>query len=312
MRRIAILLVPLLFAALGVAGCGSTSSAAASAVTVSGRFGKMPTVNIPAVQANGKLTVSTLISGKGPALGKTDSFVGNYAVYIWSGTKHKLAQSTFSSVPALFSGELLPGLQQALSGKRMGSRVLAVIPPRLGYGTHGGQNGVGPKDTLVFVVDLLKEFASNASAAGSAVSDGGHGLPTVSAAPGTEPVITIPRNKPPAALVAKTLIQGSGPVVAKGDYVVVQYVGVIWRTGKIFDASWSRGYPFGFVIDSSPAQVITGWDLGLTGKAVGSRVMLVIPPADGYGAQGSSGAGIKGTDTLVFVVDVLGAYGPNS
>jgi peptidylprolyl isomerase len=34
----------------------------------------------------------------------------------------------------------------------------------------------------------------------------------------------------------------------------------------------------------------------------------VVPPADGYGKSGSSSAGIKGTDTLVFVVDILGTY----
>ena len=38
--------------------------------------------------------------------------------------------------------------------------------------------------------------------------------------------------------------------------------------------------------------------------------MLVIPPADGYGKTGNSRAGIKGTDTLVFVVDILGAITP--
>jgi peptidylprolyl isomerase len=37
--------------------------------------------------------------------------------------------------------------------------------------------------------------------------------------------------------------------------------------------------------------------------------MLVIPPADGFGKSGNSQVGIKGTDTLVFVVDILGAFG---
>ena len=57
----------------------------------------------------------------------------------------------------------------------------------------------------------------------------------------------------------------------------------------------------------TPAQIIPGWDKGLVGVPVGSRVMLVIPPKDGYGSAGASSAGIKGTDTLVFVVDVLDA-----
>jgi len=54
--------------------------------------------------------------------------------------------------------------------------------------------------------------------------------------------------------------------------------------------------------------VITGWDKGLVGQTVGSRVMLSIPPADGYGSAGQSQAGITGKDTLVFVVDVIDAF----
>jgi peptidylprolyl isomerase len=96
--------------------------------------------------------------------------------------------------------------------------------------------------------------------------------------------------------------------VAAGQTVVVQYVGAIWRNGYQFDSSWKRKQPFGFTIGASPSQVIAGWDKGLVGQTVGSRVMLVIPPADGYGKTGSPQAHIKGTDTLVFAVDILGAF----
>ena len=58
--------------------------------------------------------------------------------------------------------------------------------------------------------------------------------------------------------------------------------------------------------------MITGWDTGLAGQTVGSRVMLVIPPKDGYGSNGASQAGITGTDTLVFVVDIIDAFKPAS
>ena len=209
---------------------------------------------------------------------------------------------------------MLPGLESALQGKKMGSRVLAVIPPADGYGKSGNsQAGVTANDTLVFVVDMIKEFANNASASGSQVSSGGGSLPTVTAKAGAAPTITIPKSaKPPTGLVTKTLIKGSGPVVTKGQTVVTQYVGEIWRTGKVFDSSWSRDEPFGFTIGATPSQVITGWDKGLVGQTVGSRVMLVVPPADGYGKTGSSQAGIKGTDTLVFVVDILGAVSPTT
>ena len=51
--------------------------------------------------------------------------------------------------------------------------------------------------------------------------------------------------------------------------------------------------------------VIAGFRNALVGQQVGSQVLVVIPPADGYGAQGQPSAGIGGTDTLVFVIDIL-------
>jgi peptidylprolyl isomerase len=314
MRRIAVTLtLPLLAAGVLAAGCGSSSPSGSSspAVKVAGGFGAAPKVTIPPHKAGGSLTVKTLVKGNGPAFTKTDAFVGNYAIYLWSGASHKLLQSTFTPPghPTLFAGQLLPGLETALVGQKMGSRVLAVIPPKDGFGPKGNpQVGVKGTDTLVFVVDMLKDYTANASASGKQVSTGGGSLPKVSAATGTQPKITMPSSKPPAKLVAKTLIQGSGPAVAKGQTVVVQYTGAIWRNGKVFDATWTRGQPFGFTIGASPSQVITGWDQGLLGQKVGSRVLLAVPPADGYGSRGNPQAGIKGTDTLVFVVDILGSF----
>ena len=191
----------------------------------------------------------------------------------------------------------------------MGSRVLAVVPPKEAFGSKGSpQAGVKGTDTLVFVVDLIKSFAPNASASGQQLSRGGGSLPKVTAATGAAPKITMPSSKPPTALVTKTLVKGTGPAIAKQQTLLVQYVGAIWRSGTVFDASWTRQQPFLFRIAANPAQVLPGWNQGLIGQTVGSRVMLVVPPADGYGKSGNSRAGIKGNDTLVFVVDILGAF----
>ena len=265
MRRIAAaLFVPLIVTA-ALAGCGSSASSASpnAAVSVSGAFGQAPAVSIPAKDAGSNLAVKTEIQGNGAALGKTDAFVGNYVVYIWSGATHKLALSTFTATPQVLSGTLLPGLETALRGKKMGSRVLAVLPPRYAYGATGNtQVGVTAKDTLVFVVDMIKDFPATASASGKQVSDGGNGLPTVTATPGTAPTVKIPSTAPPSKLVVKTLIQGTGAPLAKGQEVITQYVGVLWRTGQTFDSSWKRGAPFGFQLDATPAQIIPGLGQG--------------------------------------------------
>jgi len=324
-RLLAITVIPLL-ACLVIAGCGSSkpsasssSSAAASnpnanaSVTVGGVFGTTPVVKIPKLDANNKLTVKTVIQGTGSTVTKTDAMAANFVLYFWDGTTNSLKANTFTSNPTVIGGTMLPGLETALIGQKVGSRVLAIIPPAEGYGTSGNsQLGITGSTTLVFVIDLIKSYSDTASASGTQESNGGGTLPTVTAHPGSAPTLTIPANKPPASLVSKTLIKGTGPKIAKGQYVIAQYTGYIWRTKKVFDSSWSSGSPFGFVIGASPEQVISGWDSGLAGQTVGSRVMLVIPPKDGYGTTGASQAGINGTDTLVFVVDIIDAFKPST
>jgi len=326
-RLLAITIIPLL-ACLVIAGCGSSkpsasssssSSAAAnnaaanSSVTVAGAFGTTPVVKIPKLNANNKLTVKTVIPGTGATVTKSDAMAANFVLYFWSGNSNTLKANTFTQNPTVIGGTMLPGLETALIGQKVGSRVLAVIPPADGYGTSGNsQLGITGSTTLVFVIDVIKSYADTASAFGSQESNGGGTLPTVTAHAGSAPTITIPANNPPSGLVTKTLIKGSGPKLVKGQYVIAQYTGYIWRTKKVFDSSWTSGSPFGFVIGASPEQVIPGWDTGLAGQTVGSRVMLVIPPKDGYGSSGQSDAGIKGTDTLVFVVDIIDAFKPAS
>ena len=317
MRRVsAALLVPLV-AGLALVGCGSSAPADPNAaVSVSGAFGKAPVVKIPASAASGKLAVSTAIKGTGAAVPSGDNVLANLAIYKWSGKTHKLLESTFTAFPAVVPADIgLKGLASAIKGQKIGSRILAVLPPKYGYGTTGNTNlGVTKTDTTVWVIDLIKPFAPTASATGTAVSSGGGTLPTVKQAAGAAPVITIPKAAAPKTLVTKTLIQGTGPVVTAKQTVVAQYVASIWRTGAVFNSTWpsstSAGLPFSFVMGGN--GVIPGFQKGLTGVRVGSRVMIVIPPSLGYGSAGQSSVGIKGTDTLVFVVDVLAAVPGNS
>jgi FKBP-type peptidyl-prolyl cis-trans isomerase len=324
-RLLAITVIPLL-ACLVIAGCGSSKPSASSSssssagansananasVSVAGAFGTTPVVKIPKLDANNKLTVKTVIPGTGSTVTKADAMAANFVLYFWSGTSNTLKANTFTQNPTVIGGTMLPGLETALIGQKVGSRVLAVIPPAEGYGTSGNsQLGITGSTTLVFVIDVIKSYADTASASGAQESSGGGSLPTVTAHAGSAPTITVPANNPPSALVTKTLVKGSGPKVVKGQFVIAQYTGSIWRTKKVFDSSWTSGSPFGFVIGASPEQVIPGWDTGLAGQTVGSRVMLVIPPKDAYGSAGQSQAGITGKDTLVFVVDIIDAFKP--
>jgi FKBP-type peptidyl-prolyl cis-trans isomerase len=295
-----------------VAGLGTTGLIYANlppSIAVSGAFGTKPTVTIPKINPPASLQVHQLISGHGTPVAKGNLAVADLTAYTWNGTAHKKISELSTGQPQpLTVGSTIPGLDKSLAGSRAGSRLLITIPPKYGFGSKGNsQLGVSGKDTLVFVVDVLGFYQKTASAHGTHEVVKGTGLPTVgSSSPGTAPPVHIPQTGPPVTLQSQTLIRGTGPVVKKDRLLVAQYEGVIWRTGKVFDSSWQRGVPAGFQIGSG--QVIKGWDNGLVGKRVGSRVLLVVPPADGYGTQGSAQAGIKGTDTLVFVVDILGIY----
>jgi peptidylprolyl isomerase len=117
----------------------------------------------------------------------------------------------------------------------------------------------------------------------------------------TKPKVTVPKGPPPKKLEVKDLEEGSGPAAKSGDRVSVNYVGVNYKTGKEFDASWDRGEPFTFTLGAG--EVIPGWDQGVEGMKVGGRRELIIPPSLGYGATGAPPA-IPPNETLVFVVDL--------
>ncbi|MGA4847836.1 FKBP-type peptidyl-prolyl cis-trans isomerase [Streptomyces sp. G5(2025)] len=127
---------------------------------------------------------------------------------------------------------------------------------------------------------------------------------------GQKPTVAKGPGKASSDLAVKTLIEGKGKEVAKGDYLQADYLGQIWATAKVFDNSYDRGKPSVFPI--GVGQVIPGWDQALVGKKLGSRVELAIPPKMGYGTEGNKQAGIKGSDTLVFVVDLVGTFNGKS
>lgn len=310
-RRRILIGTPIVIVVVALGVTGIILATRKPSVAVSGSFGKAPKVTIPKIKPPPALQVNDVIDGHGGRVQRGNLAVVNLVGYDWKGTTHKQVISSFSTgAPVgLPVGQTIPGLDKSITGKQAGSRLLLTIPPKDGFGSAGNQQlGVTGSDTLVFVVDVLGSYPKTASAHGKPQQPAGNtGLPAVSAPhPGSAPTVTIPKAPPPKTLQEQTLIQGTGPRVGKGKLIVAQYEGLLWRTGKVFDSSWQHGAPVAFPIGTG--KVIPGWDQGLVGQRVGSRVLLVIPPKQGYGSQGNPQAGINGTDTLAFVVDILGAY----
>ena len=118
-----------------------------------------------------------------------------------------------------------------------------------------------------------------------------------------KPAVDVPGGPPPTELQLDDLTVGDGPEAAAGQTVEVHYVGVSWKTGNEFDASWNRGDTFKFGLGKG--QVIQGWDQGVAGMKVGGRRRITIPPMLAYGKRGAGGV-IGPDETLVFVVDLVG------
>jgi peptidylprolyl isomerase len=171
-----------------------------------------------------------------------------------------------------------------------------------GCGGSGGSSTITVGNENTADNALIKQTESTATKTPS--------TPTASAKTPTtgplskEPKVTVPTGPAPTKLVTKDLITGTGAEAKAGATVSVNYVGVLYKGGKEFDASWKRKEPFSFALGKG--QVIPGWDQGVAGMKVGGRRELIIPSALAYGPKGSPPT-IPPNAPLVFVVDLLSA-----
>lgn len=308
MRRLLLIVtVALLAASLGPVAAIAPASATAGpldAVTVSGAAGEKPTVTSEWPLAVKSSVSEVRTAGSGTKAAKGDQVSIDYVIL--NGRTGEEIETSYGSGPVTLKLEkgTTPALLDALIGTTAGSQVLVAVAPKDGLTANGAEVGLKKSDTILFVVDVRDVSTPRTRATGTAV-DPVDGLPTVKLAKNGAPKIFMPKDDAPTDLIVQPLIVGDGPVVQSGQTIDVQYTGAIWDSGKVFDSSWKNGQSVQFPI--GVGQVIAGWDAGLVGQTVGSQVLLVIPPDQGYGSSGQPAAGIKGTDTLVFVVDILGA-----
>jgi peptidylprolyl isomerase len=318
LRRLPILLLPLVLATT-LAACGSDSGSSSkddpsssasdgtvNGVKISGDPGMEPRVTWDGEMKAGDIETTVLEKGDGEEIADGDQISTH--IWIGNGFTQKKAYSTYDEgqpESVTVSDQLSPVFKDALKGQTVGSRVVVTASAEDAFGPSGNpQLQIGNKDSVLIILDLMSK---------TVVLDGPQG--DKQKAPSWAPGLVEDGDaitgldfkgtpKPDGKLKSAALIKGDGDKVTKGQTITVNYLGQVYDGKTPFDESFS-GEPASFQI--GVGGVVPGWDKTLVGQTVGSRMILAIPPDDGYGKAGNPDAGIKGTDTLYFVVDILAA-----
>lgn len=189
---------------------------------------------------------------------------------------------------------------------------LAAVAVAAGCGSSGNSDAAVSSTPSASASATGTASASPSASAAPAITTGKIDDVTVTGERNKLPALTFTAPFGVATTAVKTLTAGTGAVVRKGQLTSVNYTGVNARTGKSFDSSVDPQFKHVGRADFqlTDGQLVAGFITGIVGQKVGSRVLIAIPPKDGYGAAGNSRAGITGTDTLLFVIDIDGAKTP--
>ena len=284
MRRIVALCAA---AVMLLAGCGDNTPADPE-VVVTGDVGAAPTVTYRTPLQVSETTRETVWEGTGPEL--VDGRPVLLDFWLENANDATLVKESYTSSPTprmLTEEDLGKDLYGTITGQKVGARLVQIAP------ASSASSSAYP---TVTVLDILPTRAS-----GEAVAPR-EGMPAVTLGEDGTPSITATGTEPPTELTVQPLIRGAGQQVAAGDIITVQYTGFIWSDGQEVDSTWTNGSPATFTLSDVPA-----WSDALLEQAVGSQVMVVVPPSYALGVtQSEEFAG----QTIVFVIDLLATRTP--
>jgi len=266
-------------------------------VDVTGDFGAAPTVVVNAPIEVDRTERRVLIEGDGKKAEFGDTVRVDFSLY--NGTTGAAATQTDYSEGkqaefVLNEVAFIKGLVKTIACSTVGSRVVGVVPSAEAFGENGlSDYGISAGDTVVFVVDVVSVEEQLTPAEWT------DGVPTVERDGDGIPTVTLPGGDAPTELKEAVLEKGDGATVVAGDSVTVDYQGISWNTGEIFDQSFGKS-PATF----STLKVVPGFGAALVGQKVGATVIVVIPPELAYGTDPQ--AHDLGGQTLVFLVDIKG------
>ena len=325
MRKISSLAAVALLAVAALSGCASTSSSA-SAIDVpmackhfvTGKATADITAKIP---ASGKPTITfaapisttstetkVLKEGTGTLFGGDQQVTFDYLA-IDAATGKELQGSSWTGADAasqIIAKSTGSGANfcDALAGNREGAVVATLLSAKDSHNSQANPAaGIGKNDSILFVFHLRKVYLARATGDAKPAQDG---FPQVVTNAAGVPGLVMQNwdtSAAPKTFKSEVLIEGKGEVVHANDFVTVHYSGYLWSSAKtLFDSSWTKGTPATFQLKAG--ALIPGFIKALVGQHVGSQVVAVLPPSDGYGSTGAGS--IPANSTLIFVIDILG------
>lgn len=281
--RPAALLGMALAALLLVASCvgGLDGSRRDALPTVLGEIGARPQIDFPASAPPRDFTAEVVAPGSGAVVEPGALVLVHYLAQVWDGAELDSSFDDGAPLVASLPG-LPPGWGEALSGLRVGARVLLSVPPEVGYAAPGdaGQHAESPDETVVLVVDVVGAYGRSAGGQADAWPNpaaAGAVAPRVTGALGGPASVAVPAGStPPTEVVTTVLARGTGAPVSPGP-LIAQYAAVDWN-GASAGSSWESGAPEQFLVSSADRALA-----GLAGVPLGSRVLVQLP-GDGGGS----------------------------
>lgn len=307
LRRLPLLLVPALLIAT-LTACGEEEAPAEptkdrlEAVEIAGEVGDEPTVTWSSQMTAGKIESETLVTGDGAKLADGDKVLTH--IWIGNGYTEDKAFSTHdkdATAELVTVDESLPPFLASIKDATIGSRIAVTSSAEEAFGPAGNsQLGIGNKDSVLVIIDLASGLADPPTGTRPPAPPWVPKIEFKDKAPSQLDFTGVP--EPTDDLKESILFDGDGAVVEKGNAIVVSYLGQVYGGKKPFDGNFTTE-PTSFAIGTG--AVVKGWDQTLVGKKVGTRMIIAVPPKLGYGEAGNTDAGIKGTDTLYFLIDIL-------
>jgi hypothetical protein len=297
---------------VGLVGCAPSSSCvsafpegSAALVTAPGALGSKPTVDFPLPLVSRAAAVAVIHEGVGREVTKGD-YVDFDAVVIHGDDLTELTATSYTRGETERAHVLNDGrvLTDALLCHRAGSRIALTGTVSDIFGPVSGTDLI-PTDTVAVVFDVVAVYPGQSSGAPQFGQDG---MPAVTSDPSGRPGIAVPNADAPTELRIATLTKGDGAVISEGQTVVAHYTGVLWGS-SVFDSTWEEDRPANLIAQDFTTNdgvgVVPGFAQALIGQTIGSRVVVVIPPEQGY-PLGQAPPSIPVGATMIFVIDILG------